>query len=346
MIARRQVLATLLGAFGSAFASGCARTLAPPTQPVAPTSLDLDPLVDLVPAAGLVWLVELRPRELQASPPLAAVFAAAATSAQLDAFARRYGGVDVRQADQVAVSGHGRSTLGLARLPVDPWRVEQAFTARAREVEGRAVERAVTRFWGTVGEDREQVAVFGREGVGIEHGGLGPLQAAIYFAEGRLKRSLPALRAEPLSAASALLGEAPVRAFAPGPFGADWAGGFGGLLGAATAVAARLRATEPGHAAAPGGRAGDGRQALRLQLVLTGAWGADAPAAADRFAASFRVLGEDPFGRLTGLDRPLEGPVATAGPDALALDVALDPVTMSRGVRAASGAPLAEIMAF
>ncbi len=345
MIARRQVLATLLGAFGSAFGSGCARTLAPSRAPVEPAPLDLDPLVDLVPAAGLVWLVELRPRQLQASPPLAAVFAAAATGAQLAAFAHRYGGVDVRRADQVAVSGHGRSTLGLARLPVDPWRVEQAFTARAGEVEGRAVERAVTRFWGTVGEEREQVAVFGRDGVGIEHGGLGPLQAAIYFAQGRLKRSLPALRAEPLSAAAALLGEAPVRAFAPGPFEADWAGGFGGLLGAATAVAARLRAAEPGTALA-GGDAGAGRQALRLQLVLTGAWGADAPAAADRFAASFRVLGEDPFGRLTGLDRPLDGPVATAGPDALALDVALDPVTMSRGVRAASGAPLAEIMAF
>jgi hypothetical protein len=333
MIARRQVLATLLGAFGTA----CASTLRPAAAPAEVPLLDLDPLVDLVPAAGLVWLVELRPQELQASPPLAAVFAAAATGAQLDAFAHRYGGVDVRRADQVAVSVHGGSTLGLARLPVDAWEVEQAFAARAREVEGRAVERGVTRFWGTVGEEREQVAVFGRDGVGIEHGGLGPLQAAIYFAQGRLKRSLPALRAEPLSAAAALLGPAPVRAFAPGPFEADWAGGFGGLLGAATAVAARLRAAERG----PGER-----PTLRLQMVLTGAWGADAPAAAERFAASFRLLGEDPFGRLAGLDRPLDGPVATAAPDALALDVALDPVTMSRGVRAASGAPLAEIMAF
>ena len=37
----------------------------------------------------------------------------------------------------------------------------------------------------------------------------------------------------------------------------------------------------------------------------------------------------------------VDGAVATGGPDALVLDVALNPVTMSRGMRAAAGAPLA-----
>ena len=128
-----------------------------------------------------------------------------------------------------------------------------------------------------------------------------------------------------------------MRAFAPGPFDGDWAAGLGGLLAGATAAAA-----PSARGRAPGAR----RPVLELRLVLTGAWGADAAAAADRLAASFRVLAEDPLGRLTGLDRPVEGPVATGEPDVLALDVALDPVTMSRGVRAAAGAPLAEIMAF
>ncbi len=332
MIARRQVLGALLGAMGSACAGAPQRRAGLPDSP-APFPLALDPLVDLVPAAGLVWLVEVRPQELQASPPLAEVLSAAAPQDRLDAFARRHGGVDLRQADQVAVAGHGPATLGLARLPVEPWRVETAFAARARMVEGRAVERGVTRFWGTVGDEREQVALFGRDGVGIEFGGLGPLQAAIYFAQGRLKRSLPALRAEPLAAAAALLGEAPLRGFAPGPFEADWARGLGGLLGAATAVGVRVRAAALGTA-------------LELRLLLTGAWGADASAAAERLAAAFHVFAEDPLGRLTGLDRPVAGPVATGSPDALALDVALDPVTMSRGIRAAAGAPLAEIMAF
>ncbi len=332
MIARRQALGALLGAIGAA----CAGPQRPALPVPAPPSLDLDPLVDLVPAAGLVWLVDIRPQEVLASPALAAVFAAAAPEDRLDTFARRHGGVDVRQADQVAVAGHWQATLGLARLPVEEWRVEAAFAARARSVEGRAVERGVTRFWGTVGDEREQVAVFGQQGVGIECGGMGPLQAAVYFAQGRLKRSRPALRAEPLAAAAALLGDGPVRGFAPGPFEASWASGLGGLLGAATALAARLRAAD--HPS--------GAQALELHVLLTGAWGADAPAAAERLATSFRALAEDPLGRLAGLDRPLDGPVATGGPDALVLDVALDPVTMSRGVRAAAGAPLAEIMAF
>jgi hypothetical protein len=333
MIARRQVLAGLLGACASA----CAGAQRPPPASLGPPPLDVDPLVDLVPAAGLVWLIEVRPQELRASPSLATVLAAGAPDERLDAFARRYGGVDLRLADQVAVAGQGRATLGLARLPVEPRRVEDAFAMRARSVEGRAEEGGVTRYWGTVGDQREQVATFGHDAVGIEFGGLGPLQAAIYFAQRRLKRSLPALRAEPLATAAARLGEGPVRAFAPGPFDAEWAAGFGGLLGAATAVAARLRAEDGGPA--EGGP-------LRLQLLLTGAWGPDAPAAAKRFAASFRLLAEDPFGRLTGLDRPVDGPVAIGEPDALALDVVLDPVTMSRGVRAVAGAPLAEIMAF
>jgi hypothetical protein len=332
-IERRQVLAALLGAFGSA----CATAARPIPSPRGFAPLDLDPLVDLLPAAGLVWLVEVRPQELQASRSLAALFAAAAPDERLDVFARRHGGVDVRAADQLAVAGYGRATLGLARLPIEPRRIGDAFAARAKSVEGRAVDRGVTRYWGTVGDEREQVATFGSEAVGVEFGGLGPLQAAVYFAQGRLKRSLPALRAPPLASAAAQLGEAPLRGFAPGPFDAEWSKALGGLLGAATAVAARLRAGE---------RAPGDEPLLRLQLLLTGAWGADAPAAAKRLEASFRLLAEDPLGRLTGLDRPVDGPVATGSPDALALDVALDPVTMSRGVRAIAGAPLAEIMAF
>ncbi len=218
--------------------------------------------------------------------------------------------MDLRRAEQVAVAGYERATLGLARLPVDPWRVEAAFAARARSVEGRAVERGVTRLWGTVGDEREQVALFAGQGLGIERGGFGPLQAAIYFAQGRLRRSLPALRAEPLAGMAARLGEGPLRGFAPGPFEADWATGLGGLLGAATALGVRLRAADRAAdrdqtaVGAAGGTAG----VLAVRLVLTGAWGADAPAAAERLAAAFQVLAEDPLGRLTGLSHPVDGP--------------------------------------
>ena len=371
-IARRQLLGAVFGALAALGEAACAPERRPrgPAASVPYFPLALDPLVDLVPAAGLEWLVAINPPELLASPALAAVVSALVPDEQFETFARRHGAVDLRRADQIAVAGHARSTLGLARLPVEPWRIEAAFAARARVVEGRAVERGVTRFWGTVGDEREQVAVFGGRGVGIERGALGPLRVALYFAEGRLKRSAPALRSEPLAAASGLLGDAPVRGFAPGPFVGPWATGLGGLLGASTALAASLRGQEGTRPAAGGARDGaggaggarDGAErgnggagleatatsgpSLALRLVLTGAWGQDAPAAAERLGEAFQLLAEDPVGRLAGLDRPLADPVTSAAPDALALDVALDPVRMVAGVRAVMGAPVAEIMAF
>jgi hypothetical protein len=293
-------------------------------------------VADLVPAAGLSWLLDARPSAAFADPVVASAIPFAPE--QFEAFAQRHGGVDVRLAEQVAVASVGEAQLALARLLVDPGRIEAAFTARARQVDGRAVESlpggaptGVIRLWGTVGDEREQVAIFGHDAVGLEWGTLGPLQAAVYFAEGRLKRSLPALRAQPLAAAAARLGEGPLRAFAPGPFQGPWAHGLGGLLGAATAAALRIGGTEA--------------RALSVRLVLTGAWGVDAPAAADRLVSAFRVLAEDPLGRLAGLDKPVGGPAATGDPEALALDVALDPVTMSRGLRAVTDAPLAQVMA-
>ena len=339
MIGRRDVLGALLGATAAAACGATQSQQTPGRWASTGPPLRLDPIVDLVPAGGLLWLVEARPSELLADPVLGPTLTAIAPGAEFEAFARRHGGVDLRQADQLAVADTTRGVramLGLALVPFDPGRVEAAFTARARNVDGRAVERGVTRFWGTVGDEREQVALFGRRAVGIERGGLGPLQASVYFAEGRLRRALPALRTEPLASAAARLGDAPLRGFAPGPFEGAWARGAGGLLRATTAVAARLRATNPTQS---GGT-------LSLRFVLTGAWGADAPAAAQRLEDSFHVLAEDPLGRLTGLDRPVDGPRVIGDPEALSLDVALDPVRMCQGMRAATDASLAEIMAF
>jgi hypothetical protein len=331
MIGRRAALGWL-----AAFVAGCggARPTGPETPPDAP-SLKLDPLVDLVPAAGLVWLVDLRARELLGDPMLIPAVATIFPEAQFDAFARRHGGVDLRQAKEVVVAGFPATTLGLARAPLDPVRVESAFTERALVVEGRAVEHGITRFWGTVGADREQVAVLGRDAVALERGKLGPLQAVEYFAEGRLKRAKPALHADPLAAAAALLTDAPVRAFAPGPFAGEWAAGLAGLLRVTTAAAGSL---------APIAHGNDGAVAVRI--VLTGAWGQDARAAADRLEASFHVLAEDPLGRLTGIDRPLDGPRVTGQPDALILDVVLDAAMLAHGLKAITDAAVPEIMGY
>jgi hypothetical protein len=329
---RREALALL----GVLAATGCGARAAtpPPAAPPLPP-LALDPLVDLAPAAGLVWLLDARTEELLASPVLRPAVELVVPPARFDAFAEHHGGVDLRRVSRLVVAGYDGATLVLARTPVQPARVEAAFAARALAVEGRAVEGGVTRLWGSVGANREQVAIFEGAAVGLERGHLGPLRAATYFARGMLRRALPALRAEPLAQVAALLGDAPLRAFAPGPFEGEWAAGLGGLLGAATAVGASLHATE---------RAASG--ALEVQLVLTGAWGADAARAAERLAAAFQLLADDSLGRLLGIHHPLEDARVSGDAEALRLQVVLDPVALARGLKAATDARISEIMAY
>jgi hypothetical protein len=335
MIFRRRAL-ELLGALA---ATACVGTR--PSQPSnapRPSALKLEPLANLVPAAGLSWLIECRPRELASSAVLIPAIAAVLPEDRLDAFAQRHGGVDLRQMQELAIAGWPDCTLALARILVSEPRIEAAFAARASSVDGRAIEGDVTRFWGTVGQQREQVAVLGREALGLERGHFGPLRAALYFAEGRLRRALPALRAEPLARTAAVLdadGPAPLRAFAPGPFEGEWAAGAGGLLRAATAVAGAARPRER----APNG-------SLWVSLVLTGGWGDQAPAAAERLGAAFGVLADDALGRLMGLRQPLDGPRLSWEKDALRLDVVLDPLALGRGLHAATDATMAEILAY
>jgi hypothetical protein len=187
----------------------------------------------------------------------------------------------------------------------------------------------------TVGDHAERVALFGGSLVALERGEPGPLRAAEYFAEGRLRRSHPALHAEPLLAAAALLGPAPLRIFAAGPFEGKWAAGAAGLLGGATAVGASMQPSTQGTGAGRG---------LAVRIVLLGGWGDDAAKAADRLRSAYGVLAADPLGRLTGLDQPIDGPRTSGDAGALCLDVTVDAMTLARGLRAATGGTLDEII--
>jgi hypothetical protein len=328
VIGRRSLLGCfLLAACGH-------RAARAPDAPRGPL-LKLEPLADLIPAAGLLWLVDARMQELLASPFTAAALTLLLPPARFDAFAEGHGGVDLRRVASLVVAGYPEATLALASTPVQAARVEAAFSARAAQVDGRAVDGGVTRLWGSVGDAREQIALFDGQAVGLERGHLGPLRASIYFAQGRLKRALPALRAEPLVRTATLLGDAPVRAFAPGPFEGEWGTGLGGLLRGTTAVGAALRSLErPPHGA------------LEVQAVLAGAWGSDAPRAAERLAAAFERLAGDPLGKLLGIDHPLEETRVSGDDEALRLQVILDPLALARGLEAATDARISEIMAY
>ncbi|MBV9948236.1 MAG: hypothetical protein JOZ69_15395 [Myxococcales bacterium] len=308
--------------------------IAPATSPGASPPLKLDPLIDLVAAGGLVWLLDLRPHELLAAPAVRAAVAEVVPAARFEAFARYHGGVDLRALDELAIAAYPRASLALARGAIDPDRVEAAFAARADPVEGRAREGRVRRVWGPVRGEPRAVAVLGAEGVALERGAPGPLRAAVYFAEERLRRSLPALRAAPLATIAPQAGDGPIRAFAPGPFESDRAGGLAGLLRAATAVALTAR---PWPAAPEG--------CIAVRIVLSGAWGNDAGAAAERIRSAFGVLAADPLGRLTGLDAPRSGPTVSGDADAIRLEVALDLAALARGLHTVMDASLEEMMA-
>jgi hypothetical protein len=254
--------------------------------------------------------------------------------ARFTTFAAAHGGIDVRQITELCVARYGSSRLTVARAPFDPSRVEQSFGERVTHPGGRSIDvpnPPVVRVWGEVNGEAQQLVMFGREAIALEQGRSGPLRAAEAFARGRLRRASPALRGGPLARAVELVGDAPVRAFAPGPFEGEIAQGLGGLIRASTAVGLSARFT--GSPAS-----------LAVRIVLTGAWGKDAPAAAERLAAAAHVISESPFGRLLGLDHPVVAPQVRGTDDALVLDLVVDGLALARGVHDALDAEIGEIM--
>src|SRR5690242_8083277 len=70
-LGRRDALAlvtSLLGAFAGALSGACAGGRPPPAKAATEPPLRIDPLIDLVPAAGLVWVLQARPDVLLANP--------------------------------------------------------------------------------------------------------------------------------------------------------------------------------------------------------------------------------------------------------------------------------------
>ena len=335
-------------------------------RPGAGAKLHLAPTTDLAQTAAIAWLIDAKPRALVAHAELLPAIDTLLPHDRVAAFADR-NGFDPLALSELTLasyaSAEGDTMLYLARGALAPAKLEAIFRARTGGVEGRGIDRQgeqeIVRTWGTLarGRGRAQMATFGREAAGLEIGRFGPLRVAELFAQERLKRASPALRTGALARAaelvrdrpagapqgSAVEGEeggeeeedAPLRGFALGPFEGESAKGLGGLLAASTAAAVAARpATVGDHAA------------LRITLVLTGGWGADAPKAADRLAAAFDALSATGLGRLAGLDHPLNVARVEPLPDALRLTVALDPLGLARGARAAMGAEVSEIMSY
>jgi hypothetical protein len=340
--------ALLAGLACAALECGGAKAAKAPAGP----PLHLAPSTDLAQGAGLQWIIDVAPRDLAAAPDLLPALDALLPRAEVAAFADRNGGIDPFSLAELVIAAYagdeGSTTLYIARGSLAPERIETSFRQRAEAIDGRAIDReddhdvnAIVRTWGTLRGERAQVVTFEREAAALEVGRFGPLRVAELYAQGRLRRATPALKMAPLPRATELLraaGDAtdpPVRAFALGPFEGASAKGLGGLFAASTSVAVSARPS-PATETRP--------SSLACVLVLTGGWGSEAPAAAERLRAAWDAVSGTALGRLAGLDHPLQPPVVTPAPDSLRLTVALDPVALARGLRAALGAEIDEIM--
>jgi hypothetical protein len=310
----------------------------PAATPVAPSPapLHLAPLADLVPAAGLRWIVDAQPRAFFSNPSVIPALGQLLPGAQLDALARERGGLDLRSIDALVVAGYDTSTLFLAHQFLGPAKLEAAFAKRVADVEGRAIDRrvddprgAIVRTWGSLGREHETLVVFGVEAAGLALGSDTPLRAAELFAQSKLRRAEPVWRAAPLDRVTELLGDAPLRAAAPGPFEGVWASGLGGLLAGATAA---------------GGAVGVEGEALRVKMVLTGPWGDRAADAEKLLRTSYAQLAGSGPGRLLGLMAPLTGPTFAAAPDSVALEVRLATLPLLRGLADATTTELTDMM--
>lgn len=325
---------------------------APPPPPDHP--LELGAAVDWAPAAGLESIVIVRPKEIMAHAELLPPIADVLPNESFDVFASRHGGVDARQLDELVIASYGADrTLVLARGVVDPAKLEAAFSDRVTAPK-RFVDQpggplsTVLRFEGDQGPAEHEMVVFGRQAVGYEtetfpkedeakpRTHVGPLRAAELFAFGKLKKASPVLRTAPLDVAARLAGDGPVRVLFPGPFTGGTEQGLAGLLKATTAVAITI---------APEARQ-DGKPALHVTLVLTGAWGEGAPAAAERLGAALTTLASSSLGRLCGVNQPLRGPDVRGQPDALFAEAVIDAALLGKGLHAAVASEVSEIMKF
>ncbi len=344
---RRAALATL----ALLVAWGCGPA-APP--PAVDKPLELGSAIDWAPAAGLESVVVVEPRAILAHPELLPPIADVIPDESFDVFAKRHGGVDARSLDEIVVASYGAErTLVLARGSIDPTKLEAAFGDRVAESK-RFVDQpggplsTVVRLEGDQGSSEHEMVLFGRQAVGYEtevfaaedegrtRTHVGPLRAAELFALGKLKKSSPALRTAPLDATAKLVGDGPVRIFFPGPFSGGSENGLAGLLKATTAVGIAIR-PEPRKDAVP---------ALHVTLVLTGAWGEGAPAAAERLGAALTTMGSSSLGKLCGVNQPLRGPDVRGTPEALTAEAVIDAAAVGRGLHAAVASEVSEIMKF
>src|SRR5512133_879254 len=277
---------------------GGARRSATPAEH-AGTALHQGPLTDFVPAAGLRWMVVVRPRELLEDRDFRAGIEQLFPDARLDVFARN-SGVDLRTLNTGLVAGFDLGTLYLAETAtVAP--AKQAFLSRlASEPVEKHLGSGVQHVTGLIGTTPESLIVVPHQFIGVSVNDPTLTKIAGAFALRKLKKSPSALFGAALSALPSSLSSDPIQFYAPGPFSDDWAQGAHGLLRSTVAIGITGRVNSPGT--------------LDVLLQLEGEYAEGTEATTQKALSTFRELADSALGRVLSLNDPSLAPEFVATP--------------------------------
>ena len=324
----RWLLSVALGASTCA-TTGCAAPPSPAPLHAPPArALHRGPPEDFVSAAGLRWLVLLKPAQIFAHPELARAIEQIAPRQRFDAFAQA-SGVDLHAVPQAAIAGWPYSTLYLAQLPSGV-----AALARARFSErllsgslAKQPRPGLFRITGVIGQTPETLITVEERLLAVAVGD--PVQAKVVeaYAEERLKSSPNALHGAALSSLPALAADDVAAFYAPGPFADEWQRAANGLLQSSVALNVTVRPI--------------GDRKLATTICLAGAWERSADDAANRLSSAWTAFAHSSAGRLFELN---DAAVVRATPELLTLHVEIDLEALVRGLKASVFGDLSEIL--
>jgi hypothetical protein len=306
----------------------CGCSSAPPRAQEAPRALVTDQPVELLPAAGLRWLVRAKPRTLLENEAFRDAIEALAPAARRVAFAARTG-VRLEDTEEAVIAGYDLATVyGAALRKPEARRALTIFREHLRGG-GELAESApeLSRVTGVAGELPEALVRVGERTVIVSHGDVTMARVIEAFALGKLRRSPSALRGAALSRLPEATRDSLATLYVPGPFEGEWAAAAVGLLGVTEALSVSL---SPAHA-----------RSLRLHLDARGEFPSDA---AERLETTFDALAASPTGSVLGLNRPVEAPTVRVFPGRVELDVVLETGRIAAGLRAAVSAEVWEIL--
>lgn len=297
-----------------------------PTAPARP--LHRGPLSDFVSAAGLRWLVQLKPQQILSDPELAPAIEPIVSGTHFEAF-QESSGVDIRRVPAAVIAGYPYSTLYLAELPTGSAEVARARFSE-RLLSGTVSKRphpGLVRITGVIGQTPETLLTMDERLLAVAVGDPLAVKIAEAYAQERLKNSPTALRGAALSTLPDLASKNVAVLLAPGPFADEWQRAARGLLQSTVALAIGVQPSGHGK--------------LVTTLCLAGTWSSSADDAKARLRDAWTTLAQSTAGHLFELN-----PVAdvTASPDLLTLRVELELVALVRGLRASVWGDLSQIL--